>query len=136
MATSKKEIDKHLDLALQEIGKIKPWFDNKVNCWVFEHPYYPVSCGEDTPEEVVRKYPLYLREFIKHRLADRLDPLVEKETKGRGGARPGAGRPKKVEKTITRTIRLNNDLYSAALWLRQHPEALPELHKIMRKYNC
>jgi hypothetical protein len=135
MATiQKKEIEKHLQIALEEVGEIKPWYDKEVDCWVFEHPNYPVSCGEDTPEAVIAKYPLYLREFILHRLADRLDPLVEKATKGRGGARPGAGRPKKEQKTLTKTIRLPTDLYGAALWLRQHPEALPEIKKIMKKY--
>ena len=127
-------IEKHLQVALREIGEIKPWFDKEVNCWVFEHLNYPVTCGEDTPEEVIAKYPLYLEEFIIHRLENRLDPLVEKETKGRGGARPGAGRPKKVEKTVTKTIRFREDLYPAALWLRQHPEALPDIEKLMRKY--
>jgi hypothetical protein len=135
MATiQEKEIKKHLELALKEIGEIKPWYDEEVSCWVFEHSNYPVSCGEDTPEEVIAKYPLYLREFILHRLSDRLDPFVEKATKGRGGARQGAGRPKKEQKKATRTLRFSEELYGVALWLRQHPEALPEIQKIMRKY--
>lgn len=126
---------KHLQLALEEVGEIKPWYDKNVNCWVFEHHNYPVSCGEDTPEEVIAKYPLYLKEFILHRLDDRLDPLVEKATKGRGGARPGAGRPIKEQRKITKTLRFSENLYGAALWLRQHPEALPEIRKIMKKYS-
>ena len=134
MAAIKKEIEIHLHIALEEVGRIKPLFDKEVECWVFEHPNYPVTCGEETPAEVIERYPLYLKEFIKHLLENRLDPLVEKETKGRGGARPGAGRPKKEKKTVTRTIRLSDDLYSTAVWLRQHPEALPEIQKIMRKY--
>ena len=134
MATSKKEIETHLKKALKEVGEIEPWFDKAVNCWVFEHALYPVTCGEDTKEEVIAKYPLYLHEFILHRLENRLDPYVEEATKGRGGTRPGTGRPKKEKKLITKTIRLSMDLYPAALWLRQHPEALPEIQKIMRKY--
>jgi hypothetical protein len=134
MASPKEEVKKHLRIALEEVGKIKPWFDTEVNCWIFEHPNYPVSCGEDTPEEVIKKYPLYLEEFIKHRLANRLDSYVEQETKGRGGARTCSRRPQKEDKTAPRPIRLKDDLDSAALWLRNHPEALPEIQKIMRKY--
>lgn len=86
MATiEEKEIMEHLEIALAEVGEIKPWYDVAVSCWVFEHPNYPVSCGEDTPQEVLDKYPLYLKEFIRHRLIQRLDPLVEATTKGRAG---------------------------------------------------
>ncbi len=135
MATiQEKEIIKNLHIALEEIGEIKPWYDQEVNCWVFEHPNYPVSCGEETPEEVIAKYPLYLKEFIFYRLANRLDPFVEKATKGRGGAHSGVVRPKKEQKTITKTVRLPENLYGAAVWLRQHPEALPEIKKLMKKY--
>jgi hypothetical protein len=39
-----------------------------------------------------------MREFIKHRLQNRLSALMENKTKGHGGKRIGAGRPKeKVE---------------------------------------
>jgi hypothetical protein len=92
MAT-KKEIKKHLKIALEEIGKIKPWFDKDVNCWVFEHSNYPVGCGADSEQEVIEKYPLYLEEFISERLNDNVSPSVEKRTKGRGGKKEGAGRP-------------------------------------------
>ena len=34
MAT-KKEIDQHLKIALEEVGEIRPWFDKEVNAWVF-----------------------------------------------------------------------------------------------------
>lgn len=134
MAASKKEIETHLKRALKEVGEIKPWFDKEVNCWVFEHDHYPVVCGEDSKEEVIAKYPLYLKEFIKHRLENLLDPFVEKATKGRGGARVGAGRPKKEEKKPTKTIRLSEDLYSAALWMRKHPEVLPEIQRIIQRH--
>src|SRR5690348_4186831 len=93
MAT-KKEIDAHLKIALAEIGEIKPWFDKDVNCWVFSHKNYPVEYGGDSSKEVIKNYPKYLKEFIKHRLEGRLSPINEQETKGRGGYREGAGRPK------------------------------------------
>ncbi len=90
---SKKEIKQHLKASLEEIGQIEPWFDKEVNCWVFEHPSYPVGCGGDSKEEVIIKFPLYLEEFITERLSNNLSPSVEKRTKGKGGKREGAGRP-------------------------------------------
>ena len=52
MAT-KKEIESHLQMALEEIGKIKPWFDKDVNAYVFQHPSYPVEYAGETEGEVV-----------------------------------------------------------------------------------
>lgn len=46
---------------------------------VFEHPNYPVSCAGKTTQEVIKKYPLHLKEFILEQLANNLDPLVEKK---------------------------------------------------------
>jgi hypothetical protein len=136
MATiQEEEIEKELKIALIEIGAIKPWYDEEVSCWVFCHPLYPsVECGEDSPEEVLRVYPLYLREFISHRMINRIDPLAESKTKGRGGARPGAGRPKKPIKTINKSMRLPPNIANIAGWLRIHPEAIAEVQQIMRKY--
>lgn len=112
---AKKEIDKHLKIALNEIGKIKPWFDKEVNAWVFEHPFYPVGYAGDTSADVIEKYPLHLREFIMERLNENLNVLVEKETRGHGGKRVGAGRPVGTMKTPTRQIRIPTDL---ADWLK------------------
>lgn len=111
---TKKEINEHLEIALKEIGKIVPKYSKKFHCWYFEHPLYPVNYVGDSKEEVIENYPKYLRVFIEERLKDNLNPLVEKTTKGRGGYRKGAGRPKgKEEKS---RIYLPNDL---ALWLRE-----------------
>lgn len=89
-----KEIEAHLKIALKEIGAIRPWFNRELKAWIFSHDLYPVEfCGE-TKAEVIQKYPLYLKEFIKHRLQDKLAPLIENQTKGHGGKRKGAGRPK------------------------------------------
>lgn len=93
MAT-KKEIESHLKLALKEIGEIKPWFSKEFNAWIFSNDLYPVEYAGETKEEVIENYPLYVKEFIKHRLKDQLSPLMEKKTKGHGGKREGAGRPK------------------------------------------
>lgn len=125
MAT-KKEIDQHLKIALEEVGKIKPWFDKEVNAWVFAHRLYPVEYGGESPEEVIENYPKYLREFIKHRLDDRLAQSVKKMTKGHGGKREGAGRPRDTRKSpSTTTIRLRTDY---AKWIKEHEE---ELHYLI-----
>ncbi len=82
MATT---IEAQLKIALEEVGDIKPWFDKEVEAYVFEHPAYPVEYAGESEAEVIRGYPEYLREFIRHRLNGRLHPLMEEETTGRGG---------------------------------------------------
>lgn len=116
MATT-KEIEKELARALREIGDITPWFDTEVSGWVFSHELYPVECDGTTCEEVVEKYPKYLREFILHRLEERLDPIVEKNTVGHGGKRTGAGRPRGSEGQVTVPVRLPNDI---AKWIKKN----------------
>lgn len=114
---AKKIVDEHLKKALKEIGDIKPFFDREVGEWIFSHPLYPIEYGGESKEEVIENYPKYLREFIKHRLDNHLDPILEKKTKGRGGRRPGAGRPKGIKKCPTRVIRLALPI---ANWISTH----------------
>jgi hypothetical protein len=128
MAT-KKEVKEHLKIALKEIGKIKPWFDEDVNAYVFEHPSYPVEYAGESEAEVIKGYPEYLREFILHRLNGRLHPLMEKETKGRGGKRPGAGRPKGTKKSPTKVVRLPKDI---AIWIEK-PSSIPRIRQFIAK---
>ena len=128
MATA-KEVEKELAMALKEIGSIKPKFDKRTNDWGFSHKLYPVECGGATPEEVIEKYPLYLREFIKHRLENRLAPTVEKRTKGHGGARAGAGRPKGSSEEPKKRVYLPAEM---ALWLKDEKN-LCQVTKLMRK---
>jgi len=126
MATQ-KEIAEHLKMALREIGPVTPWFDKEVNEWIFSHPLYPVEYGGKTPEEVIENYPLYLREFIAHRLDNCLSESVEKKTKGWGGKREGSGRPKGLRGMATKTIRLRRDL---AEWVKSNENKLVVLmHK-------
>ena len=129
MAT-RKEIKEHLETALREVGKIKPWFDKEVNEWIFSHSNYPVEYGGVSPEEVIQNYPKYLQEFIKHRLDDRLNPLTEKKTKGHGGKRKGAGRPKGSIKETKLRISLPRDL---ANWFQNNPQAIELARKIMHR---
>ena len=131
MAT-KKEMNEHLKIALEEVGKIKPWFDKEVDCWVFSHENYPVEYGGDSAEEVIENYPKYLMEFIKHRLEGRLSPVNEKETKGRGGYREGAGRPKGSKSAQpTKQIRVPIDI---ADWIKS-PGTITHLRMVMESYD-
>lgn len=129
MAT-REEIKEHLEVALREIGPIKPWFDEDVNEWVFKHRAYPVECGGGSAKEVIKTYPKYLAEFIKHRLNNNLSPSVEKKTKGHGGKRPGAGRPTGTHKEATIRISLPKDL---AEWFKANPAAIELARKTMRR---
>ncbi len=108
--------------------EIEPWVDKEVNSWVFEHPSYPVGCGGDFKEEVIKKYPLYLEEFITERLKDNLSPWVEKRTRGKGGKREGAGRPIDSNKETKIRIYLPLDV---ANFLKE-PGVLMHLRGIMQ----
>lgn len=128
---AKKEIDKHLKIALKEIGKIQPWFDKEVACWVFSNKNYPVEYGGESIEEVIENYPLYLKEFIKHRLEGRLSLVNESETQGKGGYREGAGRPKGSKSALpTKQIRVPLDI---AEWLK-HPGIIENIRQMIRAY--
>lgn len=129
-AITKKEIAEHLKIALNEVGEVKPWYDKEVDCWFFNHPNYPVSCGEDSAEEVIQKYPLYLEEFIAHRLSETLSPLAENITRGKGGVRLGSGRPKGSTKEPTKQVRLPIDL---AIWFQRDQNAINQVRDIMHK---
>jgi hypothetical protein len=109
MAT-KKEINKHLIIALDEIGNIEPWFDKNYQTWVFSHSAYPVEYSGDTKEEVIINYPHYLYDFIEERLNNNLSPINEKKTRGRGGKRIGSGRPIGTKKEPTKRVSLPVDI--------------------------
>jgi len=120
-------VDHHLRIALRDIGAIKPWFDEEVQEWVFEHHLYPESCSGTTRKEVIKRYPLYLRQFIEQRLKGNLAPWVEKRTTGRGGRRAGAGRPKGTTKEPTKTVRLPLNIAS---WIKSDPSHLEQLRHL------
>lgn len=131
MAT-KDEIKAHLKIALHEVGEIKPWFDKEFKVWIFHHHAYPVEYSGDSKKEVLKNYPKYLQEFIEERLNDNLSPLTVKKTKGRGGKREGSGRPKGTVKGPTQRLTLPKPIAEIAIWIRQHPEAIPQVQKLMR----
>ena len=125
-----KEIKKHLNIALKEIGKIKPWFDKKFNAWMFSHKKYPdVEYAGDSPEEVIENYSLYLRDFIEERLKSNPAPHIEKATKGHGGKREGAGRPKGTKKPPARRVSLPTDV---ADWL-ERPSSILQVRQWIAK---
>jgi hypothetical protein len=130
MATQ-KDINKELKIALDDVGQIVPWFDKSVNAWIFEHPAYPVGYSGSSPEEVIKNYPLHLKEFIQERLNDNLDPYVEKTTKGKGGLRAGSGRPKGIKGSPTKQIRLPADI---ADWLKQ-PGMITHIRELLKGYH-
>ena len=121
-------VDEHLKIALEEIGPIKPWFDPEVQSWVFEHELYPESYGGETKKEVIERYPLYIRQFIESRLDGTLAPWVEKQTRGRGGKREGAGRPAGTTKAPTAVIRLPLEI---ANWLKADPTHLEQVRSLV-----
>lgn len=129
MAT-KKEIEEHLQIALAEIGKIQPKYSKKYGAWIFEHPSYPVGCEGDSAEEVIKKYPRYLKQFIKERLNYNLADFVEAQTKGHGGKREGAGRPSGSKKEPKIRIYLPVDI---AKWIKNHPESVTQFRYFMAK---
>jgi hypothetical protein len=129
MAT-KKEIDEHLQIALEEIGNIAPWFEKDVDAWVFSHKKYPdVEYGGESASDVIENYPKYLREFLKHRLNDNLTSRAEKKTKGRGGKREGSGRPAGTKKEPKKRVYLPKDV---ADWFEK-PSSIPQVRQLIAK---
>ena len=114
-----KEIKEHLEIALKEVGKITPWFDEDFDSWIFSHVSYPdVEYAGESQDEVITNYPLYLKDFIEERLNDNLAPHIEKAVKGRGGKRDGAGRPKGTTKDLKQRVYMPVDI---AQWYKAHP---------------
>ena len=61
----------------------------------------------------------------------KLDALNEKKTKGKGGVRPGAGRPKGSTKEPTKQIRLPADI---ATFMKENPQCYEDIRKLMRMH--
>lgn len=132
MAThEEKEIKEHLKLALDEVGDIKPWFDKDFKTWIFYSDLYPVEYSGDTQEEVIKNYPLYLEEFIKHRLQSGLAPLMESKTKGHGGKRAGSGRHKLPKEERKIRVYLPRDIAS---WIKR-PGTIRNIREFVNAYK-
>lgn len=128
-AAFSKEVLAELHIALAEVGKITPHYDEDYQSWVFSHPAYPsVEAIGDSAQECAARYKGWLAEFIQHRMQGRIHPTDEKTTSGRGGWRPGAGRPKGTTKTQTRTIRVPVEI---AAWLKADPVHMDQVRRLM-----
>ncbi len=77
---------------------------------------------------MIERYPLYIRQFIEHRLKGKLAPWVEKKTTGRGGKREGAGRPVGSSKAPTQIVRLPLDI---ATWIKSDPAHLQKVRRLV-----
>ena len=93
------------------------------------HPYPDVEYAGDSQEEVIKNYPKYLKEFIKHRLDNNIDPRVEKATKGHAGKRERSGRPKGTKKGPTKRETLPKDV---ADWI-ESPSAIPQVRELIAR---
>jgi hypothetical protein len=122
-------IEKELEIALKEIGAIKPWWSEEDQMYVFEHDAYPTLMHADQdPDEVVKGYKRALHRFIGYRMRGRVAESVERITSGRGGYRPGAGRPKGSTKGRTKRISLPDDV---ATWLKEDPAHIEKVRAMM-----
>jgi hypothetical protein len=126
-------IDPEIQVALAEIGPIEPWWSEDDEMFVFEHPAYPrVMHADPDKQEAVNGYVRALRTFIEYRMAGKVTDAVERSTRGRGGMRPGAGRPKGTVKNPTLLIRLPVDV---ATWLKADPANLDTVRRIIGDTN-
>jgi hypothetical protein len=119
---------------LKEIGKIKPHFDKQFNAWVFSHSLYPeVEYAGASSEEVVKNYPLYLREFIKQRLNKNISSNAEKKTKGRGGFRLGAGRPVGTKKISKKRVYVPKVVANDVVRFFEEPDSVSSFREFVAK---
>lgn len=115
-----------LEAVLAEIGPIMPVWDAECGEYGFSHPLYPsIEAPGDTPEECISTYQRLLAKFLEERLKGNLAPHVERMTSGRGGRRPGAGRPRGIP---TLTVRLPADV---AEWLKADPGRIEQVRRLM-----
>lgn len=92
-------IKRQLQIALDEIGPISPIFCDEDQVFCFRSPLYDFEAFGDTPTDCIKTYVNWLEEFIAERMKGNLAPDIERNSPGRGGKRPGAGRPKGTSKT-------------------------------------
>lgn len=109
------EVICELEKVLVEIGEIQPVWDNECGEFVASHPEYAsIDAPGDTVEEAIQTFHRLLCQFLQERINNNLAPHVERMTSGRGGKRPGSGRPKS---SPTTTIRLPSEI---ANWLKDN----------------
>jgi hypothetical protein len=123
------DIHQEILVALAEIGPVEPWWSEEDQMFVFEHPSYPwVMHADPSLEETKYGYLRALRTFIQDRLNNTVADSTERTTRGRGGLRPGAGRPKGSTKEPTKMVRLPIDV---ADWIKADPAHLEKVRNMM-----
>jgi hypothetical protein len=125
-------LDKAHSAALTKIGTIEPWYEKDVASWVFENEAYPaVRAAGGSVEEVIEIYPLYLKDYLEEELKGNVSPLAKSTfSGGRGGSRPGAGRPKGSKRSESSTI-IRLPLYVVD-WLKT-PENRAQLESLAKQ---
>ncbi len=114
--------------ALAEIGPITPWWSEPDHMYLFEHPFYPwVMHADPSCDETIAGYHRALKGFIEDRINGGVAPETDRSTLGRGGARPGAGRPRKLIKS--RRTYIPEDI---AQWL-ENPAHQEQVRRMIRK---
>jgi hypothetical protein len=122
------ELEKELKTALQEVGDIAPYWSEEDGMYVFEHPAYPMVMHADPdPEETRKGYLRALSGFVEERLQGTVAEDVERITSGRGGSRPGAGRPVGTKKAAKVRMMVPVDI---AAWL-QEPQHVDQVRRLM-----
>ncbi len=118
-------VDRHLKVAIEEIGPIQPWFMEKSQEWFFDHPAYPVSCSGNSKIDVTKRYPLYLREFIWYKLKESYPDFPEENISG------SLGNPEEhFDLGLKKQIHLPEDI---ADWLESDPCHLQDIRRLMRR---
>ena len=125
-----KRIDKEIQIALNEIGPIEPIWSEVDRMFYFEHEAYPaVIYGAKDREATIEGYKRVLREWVEDRLTGNISASIERITSGRGGRRPGAGRPRKEP---TEAVRVQKDILDVVNWLREDPKRADRVRKLMQ----
>lgn len=125
--------DKDFNLALSEVGAVTPWWSDEDQLFVFEHDAYPmVMHGDTTVEATIQGYHRALRHFVQARLAGQIADSVNAVTRGRGGVRAGAGRPKGSSKKPAKvSVRLIPEL---AQYLKGNEEAQLRMLQVLQQH--
>jgi len=132
MTIESKEEEHAIRQAHQDVGPIQPWLSEDGKHYIFEHDAYPaVTYAGETVEETQDGYSHALTEFVKLRLAQKIDPIVDRMTSGRGGLRPGAGR-KAIAGKRDKTVKIQSEIKDVVDWLTADPHRADQVRKLMR----
>jgi hypothetical protein len=122
------ELQEALQIALEEIGPIDPWWSEADQMFVFTEKIYPAVLFQDTnKQKTIDGYVEVLKNWLIDRLNENVSETAEKVTTGHGGRRAGAGRPPKPP---TKAVRIDLDV---ANWLEGQPEHIAKVRSLMKQ---